>query len=534
MEAFLARKSLPSIAPPPDAQNKKRNRATEEDTNEKKRKRRKSKQKEVEREEERAQELPVAVAHDEQNPPADDESAPISTADFLSAIVAAATATSGEADARQAPYAGPSEPVDPSLLLNDLSNESVVRALQEMGVNGLTDFIKAFNEAQSSPNAVPPPDPAAFGFVQNGQIDPAFLATLIPPPLGQRPVSAGKILGKTASTPQPTLPPPATPPNPEDAYLLATKWLSTSKLDELVRSRGLVYKKGKFSNIEEQQLDNAIENYRIAKGLTYDQLLDMIFQKQDKDKDNSFWSEITLAVPLRPIISVYHHVRRKRNPLQKQGKWMPAEDDKLREAVASMGQQWEKVSLIVGRRGSDCRDRWRNHISGSEERVTGKWSKEEEEKLIKIVEDMTVKRGKSLDDEVFWGNVSALMGNKRNRQQCRIKWTDCLSKIVKKDGSNPRWNNQDAYILVHKLDSLNVRDDTEIDWRTLGDEDWNHWSAHALQRRWLTMKRSIKGHEEMTFREIMEILKAKKTHFEVVPKVKRKAKKGVSAETVES
>ena len=136
-------------------------------------------------------------------------------------------------------------------------------------------------------------------------------------------------------------------------------------------SEGLVYKKGKFSNIEEQQLDNAIENYRIvgvsfnsitvdllfdqypgqAKGLTHEQLLEIVFQKQDKeDKDNSFWSEIStfsylpsccidtvfstnsaLAVPLRPIISVYHHVRRKRNPLQKQGKWMPAEDDKLRE-----------------------------------------------------------------------------------------------------------------------------------------------------------------------------------------------------------
>jgi hypothetical protein len=43
-----------------------------------------------------------------------------------------------------------------------------------------------------------------------------------------------------------------------------------------------------------------------------------------------------------------------------------------------------------------------------------------------------------------------------------------------------------------------VRDDTEIDWKNLPDEDWNMWSAHALQRRWLTMKRSIKGHEDMS------------------------------------
>ena len=45
---------------------------------------------------------------------------------------------------------------------------------------------------------------------------------------------------------------------------------------------------------------------------------------------------------------------------------------------------------------------------------------------------------------------------------------------------------------------MNVRDDTEIDWKLLPDENWNIWSAHSLQRRWLTMKRSIKGFEEMS------------------------------------
>ncbi|KAG7096766.1 hypothetical protein E1B28_004177 [Marasmius oreades] len=523
--AFLARTSLPSIdAPPVDAQSRKRTRA-EEDPQEKKKKHRKQKQTE-----DHNGGAHVDAADDSRQAHSNDDSIPISTADFLSAIVAAATATSGDSDSQLHLGDRLNDPNDPSLH-NDLSNESVLRAIQELGVAGLTDFIKAYNEAQNSSDTHNIPDPAFFPLVSDGRLDPALLATLLPP-LGQKPVSAGKILGTKAPTSLTQLPPPPTPPNAEDAQLLATKWLSASKLDELARMRGLVYKKGKFSSIEEQQLDNAIENYRIAKGLTDDQLVEHIFAKDDKSKDTSFWSEIAGSVPLRPIISVYHHVRRKRNPLQKQGKWLPAEDDKLREAVRNLGQQWEKVSLIVGRRAPDCRDRWRNHLQGDEERISGKWTKEEEEKLIQIVEDMTVKRGRTLDDEVFWGDVSSRMGNTRNRQQCRIKWTDCLSKIVKKDGSNPRWNNQDAYILVHKLDSLNVRDDTEIDWKTLNDEDWNHWSAHTLQRRWFTMKNSIKGHEDMSFKEIMEILKMKKANFEVV--TKRKVRKGRSAETVDS
>ena len=50
----------------------------------------------------------------------------------------------------------------------------------------------------------------------------------------------------------------------------------------------------------------------------------------------------------------------------------------------------------------------------------------------------------------------------------------------------------------NRVDSLNVRDDSEIDWKTLPDEDGNMWSAHTLQRRWLTLKRRVRGYEDMS------------------------------------
>ncbi|KAI6047456.1 hypothetical protein EDC04DRAFT_2950948 [Pisolithus marmoratus] len=312
---------------------------------------------------------------------------------------------------------------------------------------------------------------------------------------------------------------PGPPPsNLEHAHMLANKWMNASKLAEL----GLVYKKGKFSAIEEQQLKAAIETFKA--------ILEIIFQRNEKGKDNTFWSEISTsssrmsttyptvlfaaaAVPQRPIIAVYHHVRRAFHPKKQQGKWTPEEDGILKQAVVDLGQQWEKVSERVGRMSSDCRDRYRNHIANRELRVTGPWSKEEEDELTRIVTEMTIHQGKDLDNDVFWGIVSDRMGNRRGRQQCRIKWTDSLSKTVKNEGQKPRWSPQDAYILVHKVDSLKVRDDTEIDWKTLPDPDWNLWSAHSLQRRWLTMKRSIKGYEDMTHQEIMDILRVKKAHL---------------------
>jgi hypothetical protein len=69
----------------------------------------------------------------------------------------------------------------------------------------------------------------------------------------------------------------------------------------------------------------------------------------------------------------------------------------------------------------DCRDRWRNHIHRRENRVFGAWTKEEEERLTKIVTDMTTAQGKSSDLDVFWTKVAERMGT-RGRQQCRIKW----------------------------------------------------------------------------------------------------------------
>jgi len=85
-------------------------------------------------------------------------------------------------------------------------------------------------------------------------------------------------------------------------------------------------------------------------------------------------------------------------------------------------------------------------------------------------------------------------------------------KTFKNNGMKPRWSSRDAYILVHKVDSLNVRDDSEIDWKTLPDPNWNLWSAHTLQRRWLSMKRSVRGYEDMTHAEILDILRLKKLH----------------------
>ncbi|EUC57692.1 nucleolar protein [Rhizoctonia solani AG-3 Rhs1AP] len=379
------------------------------------------------------------------------------------------------------------------------SNEELLRALQGFDLSKLTGVFK-YPESIANENVAPTHQaegPGPSSLAQHDLSQP--IATLAGVP-GSKPRP------KKTVAPQPG----SQMVNLEHADILATHWLNPAKLADLVKEQGLVYKKGKFSAIEEHQIEEALQSYAKARSLTPQEIDTIIFSKGKKAKEeyNTFWSEITRAVPQRPIIAVYHHVRRTHHPMKQQGKWTPEEDAIVIAAVAELGQKWEQISSRVGRMSSDCRDRYRNHLVDQDARVVGPWTKEEEEELTKIVMELTVERGLQADNDVLWSEVSERMGGRRTRQQVRIK-TDALNKRVKNAGERPRWSAQDAYILVHKVASMPVQDDTEIDWKLLPDPQWNLWSAHQLQRRWFGLKKTLKDSDEMPHSEIIAILQNK-------------------------
>lgn len=162
------------------------------------------------------------------------------------------------------------------------SNEDLLRALQDLDMSKIANVLKTLGDAASNngPSFAP-----QLGFM------PSQLNQLAPPP-SVRPVPAASnsILGVPSQTMPSTghrrtinmnLSGNEQHSNPDHAHLLANKWLNASKLAELVRDEGitlkkninrtllnrcavlgLVYKKGKFSAIEEEQLRIAIERYR--------------------------------------------------------------------------------------------------------------------------------------------------------------------------------------------------------------------------------------------------------------------------------
>jgi hypothetical protein len=225
--------------------------------------------------------------------------------------------------------------------------------------------------------------------------------------------------------------------------ILQTKWLTATELNKLAAERGepallftckskadgggmhpgFDYKKGKFTQAEKAALDQALAKYQDKHGLDDEQLSRLIFAKgQDQRGDRNFWPTITCALEDRPILAVYNHLQRSKDPRRKQGAFKPEEDEALKTAVKNFGFSWQKVGEVVGRTSGDCRDRYRNYLQIEGSRVLGTWTAEEEAKLKIAVAEVQGHLSKDEKDKVFWGTVAQKLGNTRSRQQCRTKW----------------------------------------------------------------------------------------------------------------
>lgn len=212
-----------------------------------------------------------------------------------------------------------------------------------------------------------------------------------------------------------------------NAAILNQFFLSTQHLNLLEKHIGLKYIKGPFKKAEDDKLKDFVEDYCRRAQLNIDGFRALLFEDKTL-RQGSFWIDITSQLQDRPVISVYHHIRRMFHATARQGMWTSGEDEKLRELVMSYGRAWEKIGKKMGSRASfDCKDRWDNHLRFNEDselvKRLGEWSQDEVERLKVAVraaeEEMHQPAAKGL---MLWSEVAEKVGT-RNRQQCAAKWS---------------------------------------------------------------------------------------------------------------
>jgi hypothetical protein len=231
-------------------------------------------------------------------------------------------------------------PTDAAGAFSDInfgSNEDVLRALQDLDISKIANVLRTLGEAAAAaanPQTYPP---------QPGFVPPPMPEPVPPTPLGQLPIASNAILGLPPKAPEPSNVPPRksersfgatdSHTSPDHAYLLANKWLNASKLSELVTTQGVgvsfqaasLYlsvvrsriQKGEVFNyrrstarsrhrkLQSRECQRRLHCFSFlkfktrdkSKQLTDEQIQELIFPQNEKNKDNAFWSELSEHLP---------------------------------------------------------------------------------------------------------------------------------------------------------------------------------------------------------------------------------------------
>lgn len=150
------------------------------------------------------------------------------------------------------------------------------------------------------------------------------------------------------------------------------------------RNGNYVFKKGRFSKEEADTLKRAIEDYVLSSG-EFNSVEELVCSTGKR----GHWIQIGQCLPNRSLSSIYTFARRTfSQSTLTTGRWQPDEVESLRQLVAEHGPQWVKIGRLLNRSDVICRDKW-VQIEAADERKHGRWTEDEDRKLIQLVKEFT-------------------------------------------------------------------------------------------------------------------------------------------------
>ncbi|GAA5984260.1 hypothetical protein JCM11641_005896 [Rhodosporidiobolus odoratus] len=334
--------------------------------------------------------------------------------------------------------------------------------------------------------------------------------------------------------------------------ILVSKWVPVKELKKMAEEQGATYKQGKFSASEDSVIRSSLDSFRDRKGLSHSDLVHLLMSKRSSATSgvgaetghiaNEAWEVVARALGDRSLLAIYNHVKRlyAAESGLLSGPWGDDEDERLRQAVKELGNQWEEIGAKVGgRSGGACRDRWTKQLvngahletaaigkgggdkakekekkkdkgkgKGKEEteeeeereegdkekgketsgQKKGRWSKEEEEELKNLYKE----------HKAQWATISRKMGGRRTPTQCRTKWNDFMVRregieeaVADADGEEVaaeasqswRWKAEHASTLVHAVAALAATHESELNFKSITEPDLARQGSKNLRDR---------------------------------------------------
>lgn len=255
----------------------------------------------------------------------------------------------------------------------------------------------------------------------------------------------------------------------------------TSKADKIqLKEKGHTWRTGKWKREEISLLKENVDNFCRKNNIADPH--QMIFDAT-KDERKDFYPTISQGLN-RPVFAVYRKVKRMYDTRNYRGKYTGKEVEQLKNLYAKYGKDWTLIGQQMGRSSDSVKDRCRLFLET--ERVIGKWTEEEEERLAAAVYAQTgEKPGTSITGNISWGSVADLV-EKRTEKQCRAKWLNYLNwKLCRGD----EWTKTNDRLLIERLLSLNIMSEDDIPWKKLSDGLSSSRSPQWLRSRWWNLKK---------------------------------------------
>ncbi|XP_032746407.1 cyclin-D-binding Myb-like transcription factor 1 [Rattus rattus] len=282
----------------------------------------------------------------------------------------------------------------------------------------------------------------------------------------------------------------------KEESIVSQVWITGKDAKDALTNQGHKWRQGTWSKEETDILMSNIEKYMNERGVKNP--AEIIF-KMSKGKRKDFYRSISFGLN-RPLFSVYRRVVRMYDDRNHVGKYSPEEIEKLSVLRQKHGNDWITIGAAMGRSPSSVRDRCRLMKDTFN---AGKWTKEEEQILGDAVHELTgTEVDKKVTQGVCWATVAQRVGT-RSAKQCRTKWLNYLNW---KQTGGVEWTRKDEVNLIHRLEKLDVADESEIRW----DELANGWesvrSPQWLRSKWWNIKRQITNHKDFAFSVLVKCL----------------------------